>query len=92
MRHAFLTVDLGFGDAGKGAVVDFLTRQYAAHTVVPRNGGAQAGHRRWCCPAPKRANAVLTSSAAARSRRSHASRAVLVEPLAMLAEARTCAS
>ena len=33
MAHAFLTVDLGFGDAGKGSIVDFLTHQYNAHTV-----------------------------------------------------------
>ena len=45
MQHVFLTVDLGFGDAGKGSIVDFLTRTYAAHTVVRYNGGAQAGHR-----------------------------------------------
>lgn len=45
MQQAFLTVDLGFGDAGKGSIVDFLTRTYGAHTVVRYNGGAQAGHR-----------------------------------------------
>ncbi|MFN8445169.1 MAG: adenylosuccinate synthetase [Caldilineaceae bacterium] len=45
MQHAFLTVDLGFGDAGKGSIVDFLTRQQDAHTVIRYNGGAQAGHR-----------------------------------------------
>ena len=45
MQHAFFTVDLGFGDAGKGSIVDFLTREHAAHTVVRYNGGAQAAHR-----------------------------------------------
>ncbi len=45
MRHAYLTVDLGFGDAGKGSIVDYLTRAHTAHTVVRYNGGAQAGHR-----------------------------------------------
>ena len=45
MQHAFLTVDLGFGDAGKGSIVDFLTRAHGAHTVVRYNGGAQAAHR-----------------------------------------------
>ena len=45
MQQAILTVDLGFGDAGKGSIVDFLTRETAAHTVVRYNGGAQAGHR-----------------------------------------------
>jgi adenylosuccinate synthase len=32
--RAIIVVDLGFGDAGKGTIVDFLTREYDAHTVV----------------------------------------------------------
>lgn len=45
MRQAILTVDLGFGDAGKGSTVDYLVREHQAHTVVRYNGGAQAAHR-----------------------------------------------
>jgi len=45
MQQALLTVDLGFGDAGKGSIVDFLAREHTAHTVVRYNGGAQAAHR-----------------------------------------------
>ena len=41
---AIVTVGLGFGDEGKGATVDFLTRQYNADLVVRYSGGAQAGH------------------------------------------------
>jgi adenylosuccinate synthase len=37
-------VDLGFGDAGKGVVTDFLTRHLSAAGVVRFNGGGQAGH------------------------------------------------
>lgn len=44
-RHAILTVDLGFGDAGKGSIVDYLVREHGAGTVVRFNGGGQAGHR-----------------------------------------------
>lgn len=44
MRRAFVVVDLGFGDAGKGLVTDALVRHHGAHTVVRFNGGAQAGH------------------------------------------------
>lgn len=43
-RHAIIVVDLGFGDAGKGSVVDALTERYKAHMVVRYNGGAQAAH------------------------------------------------
>lgn len=41
---AHLVVDLGFGDAGKGHVVDALVRRTGARWVVRSNGGAQAGH------------------------------------------------
>jgi adenylosuccinate synthase len=41
---AFIVVDLGFGDAGKGHLVDFLVRKSQAGVVVRYNGGAQAGH------------------------------------------------
>jgi len=43
-REAWIVVDLGFGDAGKGTVTDYLVRSRNAHTVVRFNGGAQAGH------------------------------------------------
>lgn len=40
----WVVVDLGFGDAGKGATVDALVRHTGASLVVRFNGGAQAGH------------------------------------------------
>jgi len=44
-----IVVDLGYGDAGKGTVVDWLCSQPAGEPVRPRtivrfNGGAQAAH------------------------------------------------
>lgn len=42
--HAWVVVDLGFGDAGKGSITDFLVRDQSAGLVVRFNGGAQAGH------------------------------------------------
>src|SRR5215472_12462254 len=44
MKRAIITVGLGFGDEGKGATVDFLTRRYEADLVVRYCGGSQAGH------------------------------------------------
>ena len=41
---AIVTVGLGFGDEGKGATVDFLSRALNADLVVRYSGGAQAGH------------------------------------------------
>jgi len=42
--RAYVVVDLGFGDAGKGLLTDFLARHSGAGLVVRYNGGAQAGH------------------------------------------------
>lgn len=87
MNHVFLTVDLGFGDAGKGAVVDFLACRYEAHTVVRYSGGAQAGHR---VVAPDGREHVFSQfgSGALAGAATHLSRFMLIEPLAMLEEAR----
>ena len=86
MQQAILTVDLGFGDAGKGSIVDFLTREYRAHTVVRYNGGAQAGHR---VVTPAGAEHVFAQfgSGTLAGAATHLSRFMLVEPLAMRAEA-----
>lgn len=86
MQQAILTVDLGFGDAGKGSVVDFLTRDCGAHTVVRYNGGAQAGHRVVTSTGEEHVFAQFGSGALAGAA-THLSRFMLVEPLAMLAEA-----
>lgn len=42
--RAIVVVDLGFGDAGKGLLTDYLVRALGATLVVRYNGGAQAGH------------------------------------------------
>jgi adenylosuccinate synthase len=42
---AHIVVDLGFGDSGKGTIVDFLARRSEHPPIVVRfNGGAQAAH------------------------------------------------
>jgi adenylosuccinate synthase len=44
MKRAIVTVGLGFGDEGKGASVDYLTRHFEADLVIRYCGGSQAGH------------------------------------------------
>lgn len=44
MKRAIITVDLGFGDSGKGACVDWLCRQEKVDCVVRYSGGHQAAH------------------------------------------------
>lgn len=89
MQHAFLTVDLGFGDAGKGTIVDFLARAHDAHTVVRYNGGAQAGHRVVTAePTPREHVFAQFGSATLAGAATHLSRFMLLDPLAMVAEER----
>jgi adenylosuccinate synthase len=87
MQQAFLTVDLGFGDAGKGSIVDFLTRTHAAHTVVRYNGGAQAAHRVVTAgPNPREHVFAQFGSGTLAGAATHLSRFMLLDPLAMVAE------
>ncbi len=89
MHQVFLTVDLGFGDAGKGSIVDFLTREHAAHTVVRYNGGAQAGHRVVIGdPLPREHVFAQFGSGTLAGAATHLSRFMLVDPLAMVEEAK----
>jgi adenylosuccinate synthase len=87
VRQVFLTVDLGFGDAGKGSIVDFLTRASGAHTVVRYNGGAQAAHR-VVTPGAHGQEHIFAQfgSGAFAGAATHLSRFMLLDPLAMLAE------
>ncbi len=88
MQQAFLTVDLGFGDSGKGSIVDFLTRIHAAHTVVRYNGGAQAAHRVVTDgPNPREHVFAQFGSGTLAGAATHLSRFMLLDPLAMVAEA-----
>ena len=43
-RKASIVADLGFGDTGKGTIVDALARQGGVSAVVRFSGGAQARH------------------------------------------------
>lgn len=44
MREAYIVIDIGFGDSGKGSIVDFLCESKKPAGVVRFSGGAQASH------------------------------------------------
>ncbi len=44
MQKSYLVAGLGYGDEGKGTIIDYLTRQYGAKAVLRYNGGPQAAH------------------------------------------------
>jgi adenylosuccinate synthase len=88
-RH-YIVCGLGFGDEGKGSVVDFLCsphRPDRARTVIRFNGGAQAAHNELTADGRHHTFAQFGSGSFWPGVRTHLSRFVLVDPLALAAEA-----
>ncbi|MFC1434078.1 adenylosuccinate synthetase [Streptacidiphilus sp. N1-3] len=82
-----VVVDLGYGDAGKGGVVDHLCRSTEVHTVVRFNGGAQAAHNVVAPDGRHHTFAQFGSGSLVPGVRTHLSRFMLVDPLALATEA-----
>jgi adenylosuccinate synthase len=91
-----IVADLGYGDAGKGAVVDAICSPLGGgslpgvgpvRTVVRFNGGAQAGHNVVAADGRHHTFAQFGSGSFTPGVRTHLSRFVLVDPLALAAEA-----
>ena len=81
-----ITADLGYGDAGKGGVVEWLCSARGDTTVVRYNGGAQAAHNvvagdgRWH-------TFSQFGSGSLGGARTFLSRYMMIDPLAMAGEA-----
>ncbi|MEU8796763.1 adenylosuccinate synthetase [Spirillospora sp. NPDC048819] len=86
MGHV-IVVDLGFGDAGKGTVVDHLCSSSPVAAVVRFNGGAQAAHNVVATDGRHHTFAQFGSGTFTPGVRTHLSRFMLVDPLALAAEA-----
>lgn len=82
-----VVVDLGFGDAGKGTIVDWLCAAGNHRTVVRFNGGAQAAHNVVTADGHHHTFAQFGAGTFTPGVRTHLSRYVLVDPLALAAEA-----
>ena len=79
-------VDLGYGDAGKGTVVDALCASGPVTAVIRFNGGAQAAHN-VVTPAGRHHTFAQFGSGTFHGVPTHLSRFVVVDPLALAAEA-----
>jgi len=91
----YVVCGLGFGDEGKGSVTGFLCSPRAqdpAHAVVRFNGGAQAGHNVVTADGRHHTFAQFGSGSFTPGVRTHLSRFMLVDPLALAAEAAHLAS
>lgn len=85
---AVVVVDLGFGDSGKGTVVDFCVRAMGADLVVRFNGGAQAGHNVVTDDGRHHTFAQFGSGTFVPGCRTHLAGSVVVHPGALVVEER----
>lgn len=86
MKDHVIVVDLGYGDAGKGTVVDWLCATGSVQAVIRFNGGAQAGHN-VVTPDGRHHTFSQFGSGTFHGVPTHLSRFMLVDPLALSAEA-----
>jgi adenylosuccinate synthase len=86
MREVILVSDLGYGDAGKGSIVDFLVRELQAGVIVRYNGGAQAAHNVVDPSGAHHTFSQFGSGTLTPGVRTHLSRFMLVDPLSMYRE------
>ncbi|HMA92189.1 MAG TPA: adenylosuccinate synthetase, partial [Polyangiaceae bacterium] len=86
-RRAFIVVDLGFGDAGKGLLTDALVRRHDIQLVMRFNGGAQAGHNVVTDSGRHHTFSQFGSGTFVPGVRTHLSRDVVVHPTALAVEA-----
>ncbi len=87
MRRAVIVTDLGFGDAGKGSVVDYLTRQSDPTVIIRHNGGAQAAHNVVTPDGRHHTFSQFGSGSFVPGAKTYLSRYMLANPLNMFAEA-----
>ncbi len=92
MNDAHIVIDLGFGDAGKGATVDALVEWTGAGTVVRFNGGAQAGHNVVLADGRRHTFAQLGAATFIPGARTLLARGVVLHPTGLLAELDVLAS
>lgn len=90
-RAAYLVVDLGFGDAGKGLLTDYLVRSTQAQLVVRFNGGAQAGHNVVTSEGRHHTFSQLGSGSFVPGVKTHLARPVVIHPTALRVEAQQLA-
>ncbi|HEY8077289.1 MAG TPA: adenylosuccinate synthetase, partial [Labilithrix sp.] len=86
MSDVTLIAGLGYGDEGKGTTVDFLARVAKTRLVVRYNGGAQAAHN--VVDGERHHTFAQLGSATLSGVPTLLSRHVLVNPIALFAEAR----
>lgn len=86
MKVAYIIAGLGFGDEGKGATTDWLTRFEEASLVVRYNGGPQNSHTVVLPDGKHHTFRQFGSGTLIPGVRTHLSEHVLISPVAMMIE------
>jgi adenylosuccinate synthase len=86
--RAWVVLDLGFGDSGKGTTVDYLVRAERAPLVVRFNGGAQAGHAVVTDDGRAHVFSQFGAGTFVQGTRTHLAQDFVLHPTALLVEAR----
>lgn len=87
MHPSVVVTDLGFGDAGKGSVVDALARRLPGAAVVRFNGGGQAAHNVVTDDGRHHKFSQFGSGTFVPGVPTHLSRFMLVDPVTLMNEA-----
>lgn len=90
--NPFIVIGLGYGDEGKGTLVDALTRHHNLGLVVRHNGGAQAAHNVWTDDGRHHVFSQFGSGSFVPGVKTLLSRFMLVNPAALLNEHQHLAS
>lgn len=85
-QKAIIVADLGFGDAGKGSIVDALVRREGARLVVRYNGGSQAAHNVVTEEGRQHIFSQFGSGTLFEGTRTHLSNFMLINPKSMIRE------
>ena len=86
MKKAYIVTGLGFGDEGKGTIVDYLTKEKDASLIVKFNGGPQAAHNVHTIDGKHHTFSQFGSGSFHPGVKTYLSKYVSVDPLAMLEE------
>lgn len=86
MDRAYVVQGMGFGDEGKGSIVDFLVRKTGADLVVRFGGSQNCGHNVVTPSSLRHCFAQLGSGSFVPGVRTYLSRYMMIEPLAFLNE------
>ena len=88
MAHAYIVAGMALGDEAKGATVDALCRSLPIGLIVRYNGGCQAAHYVTLQDGTAHCFSQFGAGMLANTHvRTHLSRFMLVEPIAMMREA-----